>query len=71
LNIAEHYPAATLFIGLFIRQCVGKRRIEDIATPRRQARAWNRNVNRDQVTIKWKFPRKLVRLKLNYSFTRS
>jgi hypothetical protein len=62
---------AEIEIGLFSRQCLGKRRIGDIATLRRQAKAWNRRVNRDQITIKWKFTRKLARLKLNYSFTRS
>jgi hypothetical protein len=48
-----------------------KNRIGDIATLRRQGESRNRSVNRDQVTIKWKFTRKLARLKLNYSFTRS
>jgi DDE superfamily endonuclease len=58
-------------IGLFSRQCLGKRRIGNIATLRRQAKAWNRRVNRDQITSNWKFTRKLARLKFNYSFTRS
>jgi transposase len=62
---------AEIEIGLFSRQCLGKRRIGDIAILRRQARAWNRRTNRDQITIQWKFTRKLARLKLNYLFTRS
>jgi hypothetical protein len=53
---------AEIEVGLFSRKCLGKRRIEDIATPRRQGEARNRRINRDQVTIKWKFPRKLARL---------
>jgi hypothetical protein len=61
---------AEIEIGLFSRQCLGKRRIGDITILRRQAKAWNRRVNRDQITIKWKFTRKIARLKLNYSFTR-
>ena len=62
---------AEIEIGLFSRQCLGSRRIGDIATLRNQAKAWNRRANRDKITIKWKFTRKLARLKLNYSFTRS
>jgi hypothetical protein len=62
---------AEIEIGLFSRQCLGKRSIGDIAILRRQARAWNRRTNRDQITIQWKFTRKLARLKLNCLFTRS
>jgi hypothetical protein len=62
---------AEIEISLFSRQCRGKGRIGDIVTLRRQAKAWNRRTNRDKTKIKWKFTRKLVRLKLNYSFTRS
>jgi FkbM family methyltransferase len=58
-------------IGLFRRQCLGTRRIGDIATLRDQAKAWNRRVNRDKITIKWKFTRKLARLTLNYLIKRS
>ena len=57
---------AEIEIGIFSRQCLGKRRIGDIATLRRQAKAWNRRTNRDKLKIKWKFTRKLARLKLNY-----
>jgi hypothetical protein len=49
---------------------LGKRRIGDIFALRRQAKAWNRTANRDKITIKWKFTRKLAHLKLNYSFKR-
>jgi len=62
---------AEIEIGIFNRQCLGKRRIGEISALRRQAKAWNRRANRDKITIKWKFTRKLARLKLNYSFTRS
>ena len=62
---------AEIEIGLFSRQCLGKRRIGDIFTLRRQAKASNRSANRHKITIKWKFTRKLARLKLNYSFKRS
>jgi hypothetical protein len=62
---------AEVEIGLFSRQCVGRRRIGDIATFRRQAKAWNHRTNHGQIMIKWKFTRKMGRLKLNYSITRS
>ena len=36
---------AEMEVSLFSRQCLGKRRIGDIAALRKQARAWNRRVN--------------------------
>src|SRR5664279_3285274 len=62
---------AEIEIGIFSRQCLGKRRIGDISTLRCQAKAWNRRTNRYKIKIQWKFTRKLARLKLNYSFKRS
>ncbi len=62
---------AEIEIALFNRQCLGGRRIGDLGQLRRQAKAWNRRTNRDRTTIKWKFTRKLARLKLNYLFKRS
>ena len=51
---------AEIEIGLFSRQCLGRRRIGDIATLRNQANSWNRRANRDRTTIKWKFTRKMA-----------
>ena len=62
---------AEIEISLFSRQCLGKRRIGKLASLRSQARAWNRRVNRDQITIQWKFTRKQARRKLHYTITRS
>jgi hypothetical protein len=62
---------AEIEIGLFSRQCLGKCRIGNIATLRRQAKAWNHRSNRARIKIQWKFTRKLARLKLNYSIKRS
>jgi hypothetical protein len=62
---------AEIEIGIFSRQCLGKRRIGSLAALRSQARAWNRRVNRDRITIRWKFTRKQARRKLNYTITRS
>lgn len=61
-------------IGIFSRQCFGARRIPDLNTLGREAKAWNRRMNRDRVKIAWKFDRKAARLKFGYkskSFTRS
>ena len=62
---------AEIEISLFARQCLGRRRIGDLGQLRRQTKAWNRRVNRDRITIRWKFTRKQARRKLNYSITRS
>lgn len=65
---------ADVEIGIFSRQCLGKRRIPSLKTLRAQARAWNRRKNRDRVKIAWKFDRKTARRKFGYnlkSFKRS
>jgi transposase len=59
---------AEIEIGLFSRQCLGKRRIGDIRFLRAEARAWNRRVNRKRVTINWKFDRKKARKKFKYKY---
>jgi transposase len=65
---------AEIEIGIFSRQCLGARRIPDLKTLRREARSWNRRMNRDRVKINWKFDRKTARRKFGYKkqrFTRS
>ena len=65
---------AEIEISLFARQCLGTRRIPDLRTLRREARAWNRRVNRARIKINWKFDRKSARRKFGYnknSFKRS
>jgi len=57
---------AEIEIGLFARQCLGKRRIPDLKTLRRESRAWNRRMNRDRVKINWKFDRRAARRKFGY-----
>ena len=42
---------AEIEIGIFSRRCLGARRIPDIKTLRREARAWNRRMNRDRIQI--------------------
>ena len=62
---------AEIEIGLFARQCLGKRRIPDLKTLRRESRAWNRRVNRDQVKINWRFDRKAASRKFGYEYKSS
>jgi hypothetical protein len=60
---------AEIEIGLFARQCLGKRRIPDLKSLRRESRAWNRRVNRDRIIINWKFDRRAARRKFGYEST--
>lgn len=60
---------AEIAIGMFSRQCLGKRRIPDFATLRREAKAWNRQVNRKRAKIDWRFNRKAARRKFGYKKT--
>jgi len=65
---------AEIEIGLFSRQCLGSRRIPDLKTLRREAAAWNRQINRAKTKINWKFDRRTARRKFGYrkySFKRS
>jgi hypothetical protein len=57
---------AEIEIGIFARQCLGKRRIPDLKTLRREAGAWNRRINRAGTKINWKFGRKEARRKFGY-----
>ena len=65
---------AEIEISLFARQCLGRRRIPSLRQLQQEARAWNRNMNRDRVTINWQFTRRKARRKFGYKtnkFTRS
>ncbi len=57
---------AEIEIGLLARQCLGSRRIPDLPTLRRECRAWNRQVNRQRLTINWQFNRRIARRKFGY-----
>ena len=65
---------AEIEIGMFTRQCLGRRRIPDLRTLRRESQAWNQRANAARTTIKWRFDRKTARRKFGYkrkSFKRS
>jgi transposase len=57
---------AEIEIGLLARQCLGNRRLPDLPTLRRECRAWNRRVNRQRLTINWRFNRRTARRKFNH-----
>jgi transposase len=57
---------AEIEISLFARQCLGQRRIPSLGDLRREARAWNRSINRQRVTIDWRFTRRKARTKFGY-----
>jgi transposase len=61
---------AEIEISLFSRQCLGTRRIDSLGDLRREAGAWNRQMNRDRVTIAWRFTRKKARVKFGYKRNR-
>jgi DDE superfamily endonuclease len=65
---------AEIEIGLFARQCLGKRRLPNLKYLQQESKAWNRRMNRDNVTIDWRFTREKARETFSYdknTFTRS
>jgi hypothetical protein len=58
---------AEIEIRLFSRQCLGRRRIPTLGQLQQQAKAWNRKMNHNQVTINWKFTRTKARKKFGYN----
>ena len=62
---------AEIEIGIYSRQCLGKRRIPSLEILDRETRTWNLRMNRDRITINWKFTRKAARLKFDYKPKRS
>jgi transposase len=57
---------AEIEVSLLSRQCLGQRRIGDLAALCGEVHAWQRRINRDRTTIDWKFTRKHARRKLHY-----
>jgi len=51
---------------LFSRQCLGRRRIPSLGHLRPEVQAWNRSINRQRVTIDWRFTRRKARMKFGY-----
>jgi hypothetical protein len=57
---------AEIEIGMFTRQCLGRRRLPDLKTLRRESRTWSRRINAARTTIKWRFDRRTARRKFGY-----
>jgi hypothetical protein len=57
---------AEIELSLFSRQCLGTRRIPDLATLQRETKAWNRQANRKRTTINWGFTRRKARKTFRY-----
>jgi hypothetical protein len=49
---------AEIELSLYSRQCLGTRRIPDLATLKRETKAWNRKTNWKRTKINWRFTRK-------------
>ena len=57
---------AEIEISLFSRQCLDQRRIPALSDLQREARAWNRKMNRNRVIVNWQFTRRKAREKFGY-----
>ena len=62
---------AEIAISLFSRQCLGRRRIADQTSLRKETRAWSHRMNCHPVPIQWAFTRKRARKTFDYIITRS
>ena len=57
---------AEIELSLFSRQCLGTRRIPELAKLKRETKAWNRRANQKQTKINWRFTRKKARKVFKY-----
>ncbi len=48
---------AEIEIDIFVRQCLGARRMPSLPALRAECNAWNRRVNRQRLKIDWTFSR--------------
>jgi hypothetical protein len=62
---------AEIEISLFARQCLGRRMVATLGELKRQARAWNRQMNQSATKINWRFTRMDARKKFGYMSKRS
>lgn len=58
---------AEIAISIFSRQCLGKRRIGSFSELRAETAAWRKRVDRQRLTIDWKFTVADARRKFRYS----
>lgn len=57
---------AEIELSLVSRQCLGTRRIPDLAILQREIKAWNRQANRKRTKIHWRFTRRKARKLFRY-----
>jgi len=62
---------AEIELSLVSRQCLGTRRIPNLARLTSEIRAWNTLANRHRTTIRWSFTRKAARSTFGYIKNRS
>ena len=62
---------AEIELSLASRQCLGSRRIPDLAMLQRQIKAWNRKTNQKRTKINWQFTRKKARKLFRYKKPRA
>lgn len=57
---------AEIAINMYSRQCLGKSRVPDLKSLCKRTAAWTRYINRQNVTINWKFTVSDSRIKFGY-----
>ena len=57
---------AEIELSIVSRQCLGRRRIGELAALQRETAAWKRQANRQRRTIKWRFTRRKARQVFRY-----
>src|SRR5208282_938789 len=57
---------AEIELSLISRQCLGTRRIPDLARLRSETMAWKKRTNRQKIKIQWNFTRKAAGSKFGY-----
>lgn len=57
---------AEIEIGMYSKQCLGKRRVASLDQLKNISKAWNRKINRKETKIKWGFTSKCARKKFGY-----
>ena len=62
---------AEIELSLVARQCLGTRRIPDLATLQREIKAWSRKANRKRTKINWRFTREKARRLFRYKTSRA
>jgi hypothetical protein len=62
---------AEIEIGMFSRGCIGKQRVATSSLLRKQARAWEKRMNRNKIKIDWTFSRRKARSKFRYKPART